>query len=152
MSETYNPPAAVSQNAWIKSMEQYRELYERSIRNPEEFWAEQADQFVWIKKWDKVRDFNYNVNNGKISIEWFKGAKTNITVNCLDRHVGSLANKTAILWEGNEPGENRSLSYLQLYEEVCKFANVLKRRGVKKGDRVSIYMPMIPELAVAMLA
>jgi len=152
MSEIYNPPPAASRGAWIKSMAQYREMYDRSINDPEAFWAGQAEEFVWFRKWDKVRNFNYNVKNGPIVIEWFKGARTNITVNCLDRHLESLGGRTAILWEGNEPGETRTLTYRQLHEEVCKFADVLKKHGVKKGDRVSIYLPMIPELAVAMLA
>ena len=152
MDDIYEPPSTVSETAWIQSMDQYREMYERSIKDPEGFWAEQAEQFIWFKKWDKVRDFNYNVKKGKIFIEWFRGAKTNITVNCLDRHIESRGDQTAILWEGNEPGETRSLTYKELLAQVCRFANVLKKHGVKKGDRVSIYMPMIPELAVAMLA
>jgi acetyl-CoA synthetase len=152
MKDIYQPPATVSDTAWVQNMDQYQEMYERSIKDPEGFWAEQAEQFIWFKKWDKVRDFNYNVKNGKIFIEWFRGAKTNITVNCLDRHIESRGDQTAILWEGNEPGETCSLTYIELLDQVCRFANVLKKHGVKKGDRVSIYMPMIPELAVAMLA
>jgi len=152
MKDIYQPPATVSENAWIQNMDQYQEMYERSIKDPEGFWAEQAEQFIWFKKWDKVRNFNYNVKKGKIFIEWFQGAKTNITVNCLDRHIESRGDQTAILWEGNEPGETCSLTYKELLDQVCRFANVLKKHGVKKGDRVSIYMPMIPELAVAMLA
>ena len=152
MNDIYQPPSTVSETAWVRNMDQYREMYERSIKDPEGFWAEQAEQFIWFKKWDKVRDFNYNVKKGKIFIEWFRGAKTNITVNCLDRHIESRGDQTAILWEGNEPGETRSLTYKELLDQVCRFANVLKKHGVKKGDRVSIYMPMVPELAVAMLA
>jgi acetyl-CoA synthetase len=152
MSDIYKPPSTVSETAWIQNMDQYRKMYERSIKDPEGFWAEQAEQFVWFKKWDRVRDFNYNVKKGKIFIEWFQGGKTNITVNCLDRHIESRGDQTAILWEGNEPGETRSLTYKELLDQVCRFSNVLKKHGVKKGDRVSIYMPMIPELAVAMLA
>ena len=152
MTDIYDPPANVSETAWIKSMDQYREMYERSIKDPDGFWAEQAEQFIWFKKWDRVRKFNYNVKKGKIFIEWFLGAKTNITVNCLDRHIESRGDQTAILWEGNEPGETRNLTYQELLTQVCRFSNVLKKHGVKKGDRVSIYMPMVPELAVAMLA
>jgi acetyl-CoA synthetase len=152
MDDIYPPPSTVSETAWVQSMDQYREMYERSIKDPEGFWAEQAEQFIWFKKWDKVRDFNYDVRKGKIFIEWFRGATTNITVNCLDRHIESRGDQTAILWEGNEPGETSSLTYRELLEQVCRFANVLKKHGIKKGDRVSIYMPMIPELAVAMLA
>ncbi|MEC7640740.1 MAG: acetate--CoA ligase [Nitrospinota bacterium] len=152
MSEIYHPPIAASKRAWIKSMEQYREMYERSVNDPEAFWAEQAEQFSWFKKWDRVRDYNYNVNNGKISIKWFQGATTNITLNCLDRHLDSIGDQTAILWEGNEPNETITLTYRQLHAEVCKFANVLKKHGTQRGDRISIYMPMVPELAIAMLA
>ncbi|MFQ5444145.1 MAG: acetate--CoA ligase, partial [Nitrospinales bacterium] len=151
-NEIYYPSKKSSERAWIKSMEQYKEMYDRSIEDPEKFWGEQAEQFTWFKKWDKVRDCNYNVKNGKILIEWYKGAKTNITVNCLDRHLEERGNQTAILWEGNSPDEIRSLTYKELHEQVCRFSNVLKKHGVKKGDRVSIYMPMIPELVVAMLA
>ena len=150
--EIHNPPSRISENAWIQNMDQYREMYKRSIADPEGFWAEEAEKFVWFKKWDTVRKFNYNVKKGKIFLEWFIGGKTNITVNCLDRHIETRGDQVAILWEGNEPGENKTLTYSELLSEVCKFSNVLKKYGVKKGDRVSIYMPMIPELAVAMLA
>ena len=152
MKDIYQPPSTVSETAWIKSMDQYQDMYEQSIKDPEGFWADQAEQFIWFKKWDKVRDYNYDVRKGRIFIEWFRGATTNITVNCLDRHIESRGDQTAILWEGNEPGETSSLTYRELLDQVCRFANVLKKHGVKKGDRVSIYMPMIPELAVAMLA
>ena len=150
--ELYHPPESVSSNAHISSMEQYREMYERSINSPEEFWAEQADRFCWFKKWDQVRSYNYDVTKGDIKIEWFRGGQCNITANCLDRHLETRGDQVAILWEGNEPGDNKSLTYRELHREVCKFANVLKSHGVKKGDRVSIYMPMVVELAVAMLA
>ncbi len=152
MQEIYSPSEEASRRAWIKSMDQYREMYQKSIDDPDGFWAEQADQFVWFKKWDQVRAYNYDVRKGKISIEFFKGGKTNITVNCLDRHLEKRGDQTAVIWEGNEPGENSSLTYRELTAEVCKFANVLKNHGVKKGDRVSIYMPMVPELMIAMLA
>ncbi len=150
--EIYNPPAAISDKAYFQNMDQYTEMYRRSIEDPEKFWAEEANKFVWFKKWDQVRKYNYNVENGPISIEWFKGGKTNITTNCLDRHLDTRADQTAILWEGNEPGTNRTLTYRELHGQVCKFANVLKKRGIQKGDRVTIYMPMVVELAVAMLA
>lgn len=150
--EIYNPPKAISDRAYFQNMDQYTKLYNRSIEDPEKFWAEEADKFVWFKKWDQVRNYNYNVKNGPISIEWFKGGKTNITTNCLDRHLETRSDQTAILWEGNEPGTNKTLTYRELHEQVCKFANVLKKRGVGKGDRVTIYMPMVVELAVAMLA
>jgi len=146
------PPESLAANAWIKNMDQYREMYERSIQDPEGFWAEQAEAFFWYKKWDTIRDYNYNVKKGNVFIEWFRGAKTNITVNCIDRHLEQRGDQTAILWEGNEPDEDCTLTYKQLHQEVCKFANVLKKHGAKRGDRISIYMPMIPELAIAMLA
>ena len=150
--ELYYPPESVSSKAHIASMEQYREMYEHSVNSPDEFWAEQAERFCWFKRWDQVRSYNYDVTQGDIQIEWFKGGQCNITSNCLDRHLETRGGQTAILWEGNEPGENKSLTYRELHREVCKFANVLKNHGVKKGDRVSIYMPMVIELSIAMLA
>jgi len=152
MSETYNPPEIFSSNSLIKSMDEYKNMYQRSLDDPDGFWAEEAEKFVWFDTWHTVRQFNYDVRKGRISIEWFKGGKTNIAMNCIDRHLETKGEQTAILWEGNEPGENRSLTYNQLHSEVCRFSNVLKKRGVLKGDRVSIYMPMVPELAIAMLA
>ncbi|MCH2392270.1 MAG: acetate--CoA ligase [Nitrospinales bacterium] len=152
MSEIYNPSEMFSSNALISSMDEYKNKYQRSLDDPDGFWGEEAEQFIWFKKWVNVRQFNYDVRKGSISIEWFKGGKTNIAVNCIDRHLETKGEQTAILWEGNEPGENRSLTYSQLYAEVCRFSNVLKKHGVQKGDRISIYMPMVPELAIAMLA
>jgi len=127
-------------------------MYDRSLTDPDGFWAEIAEDFHWFKKWDQVRSFNYDRRKGPISVEWYSGAKTNACYNCVDRHLEQRPDKTAIIWEGNEPGEDSTITYRQLHEQVCKFANVLKSRGVKKGDRVSIYMPMVPEAAVAMLA
>jgi len=152
MNEIYNPPESLSSRAFFRNLDQYKQKYQRSVEDPDAFWADEAEQFVWFKKWKSVRQFNYDVRRGKITIEWFKGGKTNITANCLDRHLELRGEKIAILWEGNEPGENRSLTYNELHAEVCRFSNILKKHGVKKGDRISIYMPMIPELAVAMLA
>jgi len=148
----YAAPAEFSETAWYRTMEQYKGDWERSIKDPDGYWTEIAEQFVWYKKWDKVVEFNFDLNKGPISIEWFKGAKTNITTNCLDRHLETRGDQTAIIWEGNEPADNKTITYKELHTEVNKFANVLKSKGVKKGDRVSIYMPMIPELTVAMLA
>ena len=148
----YVPPENLSANAHTPNMDVYRERYEQSIADPEAFWAGIADTFHWYKKWDTVRSYNFNMDEGPISIKWFEGAKTNITHNCIDRHLESRGDQVAIIWEGNEPGEDAQLTYKELHEQVCKFANVLKSRGVKKGDRVSIYMPMIPELAISMLA
>ena len=152
MSEIYIPPKIFSSNALVRTMDEYKNKYQRSLDDPDAFWTEEAEQFVWFDKWETVRQFNYDVRNGSVFIKWFKGGKTNITVNCIDRHLETRGEQTAILWEGNEPGENSTLSYNQLYAEVCRFSNVLKKRGVRKGDRVSIYMPMVPELAIAMLA
>ena len=148
----YIPPQNLSTNAHVPSIDAYGKQYEKSIADPEAFWVEIANTFHWYKKWDTVRSYNYNIDNGPISIKWFEGARTNITYNCIDRHLASRGDQVAIIWEGNEPGEDAKLTYSELHEQVCKFANVLKSRGVKKGDCVSIYMPMIPELAIAMLA
>jgi len=150
--QMFPPPAAFSERAWIRNMEQYKQMYERSIEDPEGFWGEIAEQFHWYRKWDEVRAYNFDRRNGRIHIEWFAGGKTNITYNALDRHLATRGDQVAIIWEGNEPTETRKITYRELHEQVCKFANVLKAHGVKKGDRVSIYMQMIPELAVAMLA
>jgi acetyl-CoA synthetase len=148
-NQKYAPPTEFASRAHIKSMEQYTQMYERSIEDPEGFWGELAEGFYWKKKWSKAREFDFN---GSISVKYFIGGQTNVTYNALDRHLDRRGDQVAILWEGNEPGEDSKLTYRQLHAEVCKFANVLKSYGVKKGDRVSIYMPMIPELAVAMLA
>ncbi len=145
----FPPSKAFSEQAHIPSLEQYREMYQRSIQDPDGFWGEVASEFHWQKKWAKIREYDFR---DKISVKYFIGAKTNITYNALDRHLAQRGDQTAILWEGNEPGEDGKLTYRQLHAEVCKFANVLKSFGVKKGDRVSIYMPMVKELAVAMLA
>jgi acetyl-CoA synthetase len=148
----YYPPDSLCARAHIKGLDTYQAMYKRSIEDPEGFWAEIASGFHWYKKWDKVCSYNYQLDKGTISIKWFEGAKTNITHNCLDRHLKTRGDQVALIWEGNEPGEDAKITYKQLHEQVCKFANVLKSRGVKKGDPVSIYLPMIPELAIAMLA
>jgi len=147
--QKFPPSKTFSERAHIRSLEQYRQMYRRSIDDPEGFWGEIAEDFYWQKRWTKVREFDFRK---EISIQYFIGAQTNITYNALDRHLARRGDQTAILWEGNEPGEDAKLTYRQLHAEVCKFANVLKSFGVKKGDRVSIYMPMIKELAIAMLA
>ena len=152
MSEVFPPEPSFQKKAYFKSMAEYEKEYERSISDPEAFWAEKAEEFHWFKKWDNVRSFNYNMDEGPISLKWFEGGKTNIIYNCLDRHLESRGDQVAIIWEGNEPGEDAKFTFKELHEQVCKCANVLKSRGVKKGDRVSIYMPMIPELAIAMMA
>jgi len=146
--KTHPVPESVSSRAHCDN-EKYLAMYSQSIDDPDTFWAEQADEFVsWFKKWDKVQDCDFNA----ASIKWFEGAKLNVAYNCLDRHLESRAEQTAIIWEGDDPAVDKKITYRELHEEVCKFANVLKARGVNKGDCVSIYMPMIPEAAVAMLA
>lgn len=133
----------------ITSLEQYKAEYKKSIENPQGFWEEIAENFTWRKKWDTV--FNWNFSEPKV--EWFKGAKLNITENCLDRYLETQGDQPAIIWESNDPEEHhRVLTYKKLYEKVCMFAHVLKNNGVKKGDRVCIYMGMLPELAIAVLA
>ena len=128
----------------------YQAMYKRSIEDPEGFWADMANEHVhWFRKWDKVADWTFD---GDVGIRWFDGAKVNVAYNCLDRHLEERGDKPAILWEGDQPGEERSISFRALHAEVCRFANVLKSKGVRKGDRVCVYMPMVPEAAVAMLA
>ncbi|MCZ2277038.1 MAG: acetate--CoA ligase [Bacteroidia bacterium] len=133
----------------IKSADEYFNSYRQSIENPEIFWNEIASHFVWKKKWDKTLEWNFSDPD----IKWFKGGRMNVTENCLDRHLKNNANRVAILWEPNDPKElNRKLTYRELYEQVCRFSQVLQYNGVKKGDRVCIYMGMIPELVITMLA
>ncbi len=153
MSEfKFHAPDSGRENAWVKTEDEYQEMYKRSIEDPEGFWAEIAETYEWYEKWDTVRDYNYDVRKGDVRIEWFRGAKTNITVNCVDRHLETRGDQAALIWEGNQPGEDKTITYRELYEEVNRFGNVLRDHGVKKGDRVSIYMPMVPELSIAMLA
>ena len=133
----------------IKSLDEYRKVYQESIDDPEGFWAGIAEQFTWRKKWDTILDYDWS----KPDTKWFVGGKLNITENCLDRHLETRGDQTAIIWEPNDPGdEAQHVSYRELHEKVCRFANVLKANGVVKGDRVCIYMPMVLELAVAVLA
>ncbi|MGP8214600.1 MAG: acetate--CoA ligase [Bacteroidia bacterium] len=135
--------------ARITSFEQYTQDYKRSIDDPEGFWADIATNFTWKKKWNKVLEWNFE----KPDVKWFTGGRLNITENCLDRHLGKRSKQTAIIWEPNDPnGRARHISYHELYLEVCHFANVLKNMGAKKGDRVCIYMPMVPEAVIAILA
>jgi len=144
----FYPPDELSKTAHIKSLDEYQEIYRRSIEDPEGFWAEMAQQLDWYQKWDKVLVADFK----EARHEWFVGGKLNVSYNCLDRHLNTWRkNKAALIWEG-DIGDNRILTYQQLHREVCKFANVLKRIGVQKGDRVTIYLPMIPELPIAMLA
>jgi acetyl-CoA synthetase len=146
---TFPPSKEFSQKAHIKSSKEYEQIYKQSVDNPEKFWGEQAEKnLTWYKKWDKVLDYDFH----KPSIKWFTGGKLNVSVNCLDRYITTTTrNKAAIIWEA-DGGDYRTYTYQQLYTEVNKFANVLKKKGIKKGDRVTIYLPMIPELPIAMLA
>ncbi|NQV50999.1 MAG: acetate--CoA ligase [Candidatus Marinimicrobia bacterium] len=151
MSEVtkFSPAAEFTANAHIKSLEQYQEMYDRSINDEDGFWAEQAERITWFKKWDTVA--NYDL--AAADIRWFEGGKLNVSYNCLDRHVeAGFGDRTALIWEGNNPTEDKTFTYNQLLAEVQKFANVLKAHGVVKGDRVCLYMQMIPELSIAMLA
>ena len=128
----------------------YQAMYRRSIEDPDGFWADMADEHVhWFRKWDRVADWTFD---GNVGIRWFEGARVNVAYNCLDRHLAERGDKPAILWEGDQPGEERRITFRELHAEVCKLANVLKSRGVEKGDRVCVYMPMVPEAPVAMLA
>jgi acetyl-CoA synthetase len=147
--KVYNPSSESSQKAWISSMDQYKEMYDRSILDPEGFWSDAADRITWYRKWDKFRSFDFV----SADMKFFEGAKLNVSYNCLDRHVeNGLGDRIALIWEGNNPEEDKKYTYSELLKAVSKFANVLKNNGVHKGDRVCIYMQMIPELAVAMLA
>lgn len=133
----------------IKSFEDYQIEYKASIDNPEAFWEEKANYFTWKKKWNSVLQWNFD----ELNIKWYSGGQLNITENCLDRHLNERGNQAAIIWEPNNPNEaTKTLTYKQLHAEVCQFANVLKNNGTKKGDRICIYMPMVPELAIAVLA
>ena len=144
----YPIPPAVAANALI-TQENYETLYAQSINDPESFWAKQAEAYIdWYKKWDTVVEWNFHTAH----IRWFDGAQLNVSYNCLDRHLASRGTQTAIIWEGDDPNDSKTLTYNQLHEAVCRFANALLARHVGKGDRVCIYMPMIPEAAVAMLA
>jgi len=143
----FDPPSEFSKKAYIKSFEEYKQIYERSISDPESFWAQQAQQIDWFKKWDKVHYWDAQ----KAICRWFEGGKLNASFNCLDRHLETRGDRIAIKWEG-DGGETQSFTYKQLHTQVCKFANVLKSKGVKKGDRVAIYLPMIPQLLISMLS
>lgn len=145
----FPPSKEFSENAHVKSIAEYEELYRKSVKDPESFWSEMAEKNLsWFKKWDKVMEGDFS----RPEVEWFKGGKLNVSYNCLDRHLKThRKNKAAIIWEG-EGGENKTFTYQELHRLVCRFANLLKKLGVKKGDRVVFYLPMIPELAIGILA
>jgi acetyl-CoA synthetase len=143
-----SPSKSFSEKAYIKSEEEYKQIYQDSISKPEEFWAKKAKQLHWFKEWDTI--FAWDKENVKIS--WFAGGKTNVSYNCIDQHLKDQGDKIAIIWQGEPEDDVVKLTYKELHKQVCRFANVLKKKGINKGDRVCIYMPMIPELAIAMLA
>ena len=146
--KVYDIPKDVAAQASITS-DQYAQMYRQSIEQPDDFWAEQADNFLhWFKKWDTVSDCDFN----KGHIRWFEGGQLNAAYNCLDRHLESKGDKIALIWESDDASEVRKFTYRELHAEVCRLSNVLKDRGVSKGDRICIYMPMIPEAMVAALA
>lgn len=148
-NQKFPPKSDFVQKAWINET-QYKELYAESMKDPEHFWAGQADRLTWMKKWTKVKDTSFHK---PVSIKWFTGGKLNVSYNCIDRHLGHHADKVALIFEPDSPNhQTQKITYRQLHSEVCKMANVLKKLGAKKGDVVTIYMPMIPEAAYAMLA
>ena len=146
--KVYKVSGEISKNAHIDE-KKYKEMYVRSINDSDVFWEEQAEEFItWFSKWDIIQEWNFT----DITISWFKNAKLNVSYNCIDRHLEKRGDQIAIIWEGDDPDDQKYITYRELHEEVCKFSNVLKSRGIKKGDCISIYMPMVPEAAVAMLA
>jgi len=147
--KVFKPNYRDAEKAHIPNMNTYQEMYDKSVKDPDGFWAKQAERLDWMKKWDTVSNNDFT----KAKISWFEGGKLNVSYNCLDRHIkAGFGDQTALIWEGNDPREDKALSYSEMLSEVSKFANVLKSNGIKKGDRVCIYMQMIPELAIAMLA
>ena len=150
MSETIYPVTADWQQRAFIDKAKYSQLYARSIAEPEAFWAEQAGRIDWIKPFTRVK--NTSFGPGAVSIKWFEDGTTNVSQNCIDRHLLRLKNRPAIIWEGDDPKDSKQITYQELHDEVCRLANVLKAHGVKKGDTVTIYLPMIPEAAYAMLA
>ncbi len=147
--KVFKPNYRDAEKAHIPNMNTYQEMYDKSVKDPDGFWAKQAERLDWMKKWDTVSNNDFT----KAQIKWFEGGKLNVSYNCLDRHIkAGFGDQKALIWEGNDPREDKALSYSEMLSEVSKFANVLKSNGIKKGDRVCIYMQMIPELAIAMLA
>ncbi|MDO8875842.1 MAG: AMP-binding protein, partial [Pseudolabrys sp.] len=145
----YDVPAAWASRAYIDDAK-YNEMYARSIKDTNGFWGDEAKRIDWIKPPTKIKNTTFDPHN--VSIKWFEDGTLNASYNCVDRHLAKRGDQTALLWEGDDPKDDKAITYKQLHAEVCKFANVLKARGVKKGDRVTIYMPMIPEAAVSILA
>ena len=145
----YDVSAEWKQRGFINEAK-YQEMYQRSVKDPNGFWAEQAKRIDWIKPFHKVKNTSYAPDN--VSIKWFEDGTLNAAYNCIDRHLPKRAKQTAIIWEGDDPKDDKHITYQELHDEVCRMANILRNRNVKKGDRVTIYMPMIPEAAYAMLA
>ena len=151
--KTFPPPEGIRKNAYVTSDEQYKKMWKESIDNPDEFWLKQAKTLDWFKEPTKGLNYTWDTKGRKIEHTWFEDGEINVSYNCLDRHLGTpIAKKTAIIWQGETEEDVKKYTYEELHTEVCKFANVLKSKGLKKGDRVAIYMPMIPELAITMLA
>ena len=148
-NEIFSVPAGWAQRALVDDSE-YKKMYRHSVENPDSFWDEHGKRIDWIKPYTKIKDVSYAPDD--LHIRWYQDGTLNASVNCLDRHLESRGDQVAIIWEGDEPSDSKTLTYRELYEEVCRFANVLKNNGVKKGDRVTIYLPMVPEIAVAVLA
>jgi acetyl-CoA synthetase len=149
----FAPPKSISSKAYVKSFEQYQQMWEQSLNDPDKFWLEQAKTLTWFRQPTKSLEYTWDTKNRKIEHTWFADGVLNVSYNCLDRHLNTpVAKKTAILWQGEAEDAVRKYTYEQLHKEVCKFANVLKSKGLKKGDRVAIYLPMVPELPIAMLA
>ena len=145
----YPVPEAIAKEAWCNN-DQYLEMYKQSVEDSEGFWAEQGKRIDWIKPYTQIRDVNFNMPD--VHIRWFQDGTLNASANCLDRHLATRGDQTAIIWEGDDPSVSKAITYRELHQQVCKFANVLKSLGIKKGDRVTLYLPMIPELAITMLA
>ncbi len=148
-NELFPVPAALAETAWADNAK-YLEMYKQSVEDNAGFWGEQGKRIDWIKPYTQVKEVNYNAPD--VSIKWFHDGTLNASVNCLDRHLGTRGDQTAIIWEGDDPSVDKKITYKELHEQVCRFANAMKARGIKKGDVVTLYMPMVPEAAVAMLA
>ena len=149
----FPPPANIQSNAWVNSMEQYQTMWEQSINDPDTFWLQQAKSLTWFKEPTKSLEYTWDTQARKIEHTWYADGELNVSYNCLDRHLGTpIENKTAIIMQVEAEDAVKKFTYKELHAEVCKFANVLKTKGITKGDRVAIYMPMVPELAIVMLA
>jgi acetyl-CoA synthetase len=145
----YDVPAEWAKRAWANEAK-YEEMYKRSLSDPQGFWGEHGKRIDWFKPYNKVKNTSFDAHN--VSINWFEDGVTNVAHNCIDRHLPRRANQTAIIWEGDDPSDSKHITYAELADQVGRFANMLRGHGVKKGDRVTIYLPMIPEAAYAMLA